>query len=111
MSDNSHAANDDRVSKNSLIIAVLIAVIGTIAILEFTGKIQHNAAKDDFSISSYQAILIKPGEEHLISRKPSNQTAQCINGYLFIKSDTDSQMQGLVVDYKNRGVRCPTTSH
>ena len=97
---------DDKVSKNTLIISVIAAVIGTIMALEFTGKIKHNEAKDDFSVSSYQAILIKKGEEHLISRKPSNQTAQCIDSYLFIGADDDSSMQGLIVDYKNRGVRC-----
>lgn len=98
--------DNDKVSKNTLIIAVIATVIATIAVLELTGKVKHNDAKSDYSISSYQAILIKKGEEHLISRKASEQTSQCINGYLFIQSDSDLTMLGLVVDYKNRGVRC-----
>lgn len=106
MTDTPTTANDDSVSKNTLIISIICAVIGTVAALEFTGKITHNEAKDEFPVSSYQAILIKKGEEHLISRKPSNQTAQCIDGYLFIESDDDSSMQGLIIDYKNRGIRC-----
>ncbi|UZE97004.1 hypothetical protein [Alkalimarinus alittae] len=106
MSENNVTANNDNVSKNILIISVLGAVFLTIAALELTGKIKHNEAKDEFPVSSYQAILIKKGEEHKISRKPSNQTAQCINEYLFITADDDSNMQGLIVDYKNRGVRC-----
>jgi len=103
---NEDASNNDKVSKNTLIIAVVAAVIATIALLEFTGKVKHNNAKGDYSISTYQAILINKGEEHLISRKPSEQTAQCIDGYLFIQSDSDLTMQGLIVDYKNRGIRC-----
>ncbi|WP_250654981.1 hypothetical protein [Alkalimarinus coralli] len=106
MSDTQTTSNDDKVSKNTLIISVICAVLVTITALEFTGKIKHNEAKDEQPISSYQAILIKKGEEHLISRKPSNQTAQCIDGYLFIQSDDDAALQGLIVDYKNRGVRC-----
>jgi len=106
MSESPATANNDNVSKNTLIISVIGAVIVTVTALEFTGKIKHNEAKDELPISSYQAILIKKGEEHLISRKPSNQTAQCIDGYLFIESDDDGLMQGLIVDYKNRGVRC-----
>ena len=101
-----NSSSNDNISKNTLIIAVIAAVIATIAILEFAGKIKHNEAKDDFSVSTYQAILINKGEEHLISRKPSEQTAQCIDGYLFIQSDSDLTMQGLIVDYKNRGIRC-----
>lgn len=106
MSESHATANNDNVSKNTLIISVVGAVIATVIALEFTGKIKHNEAKDELPVSSYQAILIKKGEEHLISRKPSNQTAQCIDGYLFIASDDDELMQGLIVDYKNRGVRC-----
>jgi len=105
MSD-TNTANNDKVSKNTLIIAVVAAVIATVVLLEFTGKIKHNDAKGDYSVSTYQAILIKKGDEHLISRKPSEQTAQCIDGYLFIQSDSDLTMQGLIVDYKNRGIRC-----
>lgn len=106
MSESQATANNDNVSKNTLIISVIGAVIATVTALEFTGKIKHNEAKDELPVSTYQAILIKKGEEHLISRKPSNQTAQCIDGYLFIESDDDVLMQGLIVDYKNRGVRC-----
>jgi hypothetical protein len=103
---NENSSNNDKVSKNTLIIAIVAAVIATVALLEFTGKVKHNEAKGDYSISTYQAILIKKGEEHLISRKPSEQTAQCVDGYLFIQSDSDLTMLGLIVDYKNRGVRC-----
>lgn len=106
MSESQAIANNDSVSKNTLILSVIGAVIATVTALEFTGKIKHNEAKDELPVSTYQAILIKKGEEHLISRKPSNQTAQCIDGYLFIESDDDVLMQGLIVDYKNRGVRC-----
>ena len=103
---NKNTPNNDSVSKNALIVAVIAAVIGTVALLEVAGKVKHNDAKGDYSVSTYQAILIKKGDEHLISRKPSEQTAQCIDGYLFIQSDSDLTMQGLIVDYKNRGIRC-----
>ncbi|MFD2231515.1 hypothetical protein [Alkalimarinus sediminis] len=105
MSEPKTTANNDSVSKSTLIASVIGAVVATVVALEFTGKIKHNEAKDEYPVSSYQAILINKGEEHLISQKPSNQTAQCIDGYLFIQSD-DDLMQGLIVDYKNRGVRC-----
>lgn len=109
MSDTNTPENNDSVSKNTLILSLFGAVIFTVGILEFSGRIKHNEAKDELPVGTYQAILIKKGEEQIISRKPSNQTAECINGYLFITSDDDSTMQGLIVDYKNRGVRCQIT--
>ena len=103
---NKDTPNNDSVSKNALIVAVIAAVIGTVALLEVAGKVKHNEVKGDYSVSTYQAILINKGDEHLISRKPSEQTAQCMDGYLFIQSDSDLTMLGLIVDYKNRGIRC-----
>ncbi len=76
--------------------------------LESNGLIQHNKEKDDYPVAEYKAIFIeKHGDsEYRLSHKPSNQTALCNQGYLFIQSDDNDGMQGLLVDYKNRGVRC-----
>ena len=101
-----NTSNNDNISKNTLIISIIASVIATVATLELSGKLTHNDVKDDYSISTYQAIIIEKDSEHLASRKPSEQSAHCIDGYLFIQSDSDLTMQGLIVDYKNRGIRC-----
>lgn len=98
--------DDDRVSKTTLILAVVATIVGTFLALEQVNMIRHNDNKDDMPIAEFRAIFIEPGQEQRISYKPSNQHAVCVDGYLFIKSDTDSGMQGIVVDYKNRGVQC-----
>ena len=74
--------------------------------------IKHNKDKSGFPISQYHAVLIDQDAEdpYPRSRKASNHTAQCIDGYLFIGSDDDVNLLVLVVDYKNRGVKCPTQS-
>ena len=99
---------EDKVSKLTLVIAVLAAVFVTFFILERNGLIQHNERKDDYPVAEYKAVFIEKQEnkQYRLSHKPSNQTAICNGGYLFITSDIDDGMQGLLVDYKNRGVRC-----
>lgn len=99
---------DDRVSRRTLIIAMLASVFVTFFFLEWNGLIQHNANKEDYPVAEYKAIFIEKQEDKLyrLSHKPSNQTAICNGGYLFITADLDDGMQGLLVDYKNRGVRC-----
>jgi hypothetical protein len=99
---------DDKVSKRTLVLAVFVSVFITFFTLEWNGLIQHNEIKDDYPVAEYKAIFIEKqdNKQYRLSHKPSNQTAICNGGYLFIASDTDEGMQGLLVDYKNRGVSC-----
>jgi hypothetical protein len=83
-------------------------VFVTFITLEMNGLIQHNKQKDDYPVAEYKAIFIESqdDEQYRLSHKASNQTANCNAGYLFITSDDNPKMQGLLVDYKNRGVKC-----
>ena len=100
--------NDDKVSKITLVLAIFASVALTIGVLEWQGLIQHTTAKDDYPVAEYKAVFIEKQEnkQYRLSHKPSNQTAICNGGYLFITSDVNDGMQGILVDYKNRGVRC-----
>ncbi len=101
-------ASNDSISKRTLVIAIFASVLFTIVILEWQGLIRHSENKDDYALSAYKAVLIEQQEnaQYLLSRKPSGQSARCIDGYLFIQADGNPAMQGLLVDYKNRGVKC-----
>lgn len=90
------------------IVAALAGVIASVVYLESQGLIKHNEHKDDYTLSQYQAIYIDQQEEgqYRLSRKASNQHAHCVNGFLFLRADENPGMQGLLVDYKNRGVKC-----
>ncbi len=105
----------EKASPNTAVVAIasaVIAVIITFVFLESQGRIKHNDDKADFPVSQYQAILIDQESEdpYRLSRKPSNQTAQCVDGYLLIGADDNKNLLGLVVDYKNRGVKCKLTT-
>lgn len=108
--ENEQTKADDKVSKRTLVIAIFASIGFTILALEWQGLIQHNVAKEDYPVAEYKAVFIEKQENKLyrLSHKPSNQTAICNGGYLFITSDVNDGMQGLLVDYQNRGVRCLT---
>lgn len=90
----------------SVIIGAVLGLIGSAIFFESQGLIKHNDNKDDYALSQYQAIFIDQAEHYRLSHKASNQHALCIDGYLFIRSDVNQAMQGLIIDYKNRGVKC-----
>lgn len=99
-----------RHSTRSLIFTAVIAIVGSVIMLEITGKIDHSDNKDNMPIGEFKAIQVSPGETFRMSSKASELHAVCENGYLAIAADIDSSYRGVLVDYKNRGIRCSRPS-
>lgn len=95
-----------RYTVRSLIATALGAVIATVVVLEASGRINHANNKDNMPVGEFEAIHVTPGEEFRMSPKSSELHAVCEQGYLAIAADIDPDFRGIVVDYKNRGVRC-----
>ncbi|MET4025794.1 hypothetical protein ABIE59_001319 [Marinobacter sp. MBR-99] len=102
--------NEARYTVRSLIVTGIVAIIGTVLVLEATGRIDHTEHKDHVPVGDFKAIHIQPGESFRMSRKSSELHAVCENGYLAIAADVDPSFRGILVDYKNRGVRCQRPS-
>ncbi|KMQ75710.1 hypothetical protein [Marinobacter subterrani] len=98
--------NEARYTVRSLIMTAVVAVIGTVLVLEVSGKIDHPVNKDHVPVGDFNAIHITEGETFRMSPKASELHAVCENGYLAIAADVDPAFRGILVDYKNRGVRC-----
>ncbi len=98
--------SDAKFTVKSLIVTAMATVIVTVVTLEMSGRIDHSNNKDHVPVGEFEAIHIKPGEDFRMSRKSSELHAVCEQGYLAIAADVDPSFRGILVDYKNRGVRC-----
>ncbi len=99
-----------RYSIRALIIAAFIAMVVTVVTLEMSGRIDHSGSKTDVPVGEFKAIHLTPGGDGVrMSPKSSELHAVCEQGYLAIASDVDPAFRGILVDYKNRGVRCGDT--
>ncbi|MEC7816413.1 MAG: kinase [Pseudomonadota bacterium] len=100
--------NDDdrRYTARSLILSAFVAIVGTVLVLQATGRIDHSDNKDHVPVGDFQAIHVKPDEPFRMSNRSSELHAVCEDGYLAIAADVDPSFRGILVDYKNRGVRC-----
>ncbi len=104
------SVNEKRYSARSLILTAIVAIVVTVVALEASGRIEHSENKGHMPIGEFEAVHLKPGEEFRMSRKPSELHAACVDGYLAIAADVDPSFRGVLVDYKNRGVRCARPS-
>lgn len=95
-----------RYSARSLIATAIGAVILTVIVLEASGRINHASNKDNVPVGEFEAIHVTPGEPFRMSPKSSELHAVCEQGYLAIAADIDPDFRGILVDYKNRGIRC-----
>lgn len=93
-------------SVRALLLTFFLTVVVTILVLESTGRIVHTEDKAEVPVGEFRAVYVGPREDYRMSPKPSELHAECYQGYLAIGSDTDSTLTGVLVDYKNRGVRC-----
>lgn len=99
-----------RFTVRSLIATAIGTAIATVVILEVSGRIDHSNNKDNVPVGEFQAIHVTPGDDFRMSPKSSELHAACEQGYLAIAADVDPDFRGIVVDYKNRGVRCSRSS-
>jgi hypothetical protein len=102
--------NSKLYTTRSLILTAVVAIVGSVLVLEITGKIDHSDNKENLPIGEFTAVRITPGESFNMSAKGSELHARCENGYLAIATDIDPSYLGVLVDYKNRGVRCSRSS-
>ncbi len=98
--------SEARFTVRSLIATAIGTIIATVIVLEASGKIDHSDNKDHVPVGEFEAIHIKPGEQFRMSPKSSELHAVCEQGFLAIAADVDPDFRGILVDYKNRGVRC-----
>ncbi|MBW4933894.1 kinase [Marinobacter sp. F4206] len=98
--------NEARYTVRSLIVTAIVTAVATVVMLEASGKIDHSDNKDHVPVGDFQAIHVTPDEPFRMSPKASELHAACENGFLAIAADVDPSFRGILVDYKNRGVRC-----
>lgn len=106
--------NEARFTVRSLIATAIGTIIATVIVLEVSGKIDHSDNKDHVPVGEFEAVHLTPGEDFRMSPKSSELHAVCEQGYLAIAADADPSFRGILVDYKNRGVRCsraPAPAH
>ena len=57
-------------------------------------------------IDQFQLLTLAPDYETRVSPKESGKEGFCVNGYLLLRPTNGNATAGILVDGKNRGIRC-----
>lgn len=101
-------------SEKSIKVAAISAVCSiliTVFALDFYGMIHHPRPETGFKLTEFRLLPVTENAESRMSSKPSGVYAECIQGYLFFRTEKDAQYQGFIVDHLKRGVECGAPGH
>ncbi len=97
---------DDRVERSTVILIVCGTIIAVMALLHMLGFLDMDFDGENPRVGEFSANYLEPGEELRMSSANTEMHARCVDGFLVIASDADPTMQGLLLDYRDRGIRC-----
>lgn len=90
-----------------IILGLFAGVIMTVLALEYYGFIQHSKAADAAVVEEFKLLDLSTEQDLKISPKSSGKIAMCIDGYILLRPDNGKDdVAGILVDSKNRGIKC-----
>lgn len=88
------------------ILTAIGTVIATVAALSYYGYVQFAKPEDALLLQEFTMVKTIPGQEYKASAKPADQVAHCIDDVLVLFDTQQKGLTGVLVDSKDRAVRC-----
>lgn len=102
---------EKRVSKDGdkvthMVMGLVAGIIISVVALEYYGYLRHTNEAETATIEEFKLLTLRPGYDVKTSSKPSGKTAFCSAGSLLMRSDKTPSAAGILVDSKNRIIKC-----
>ncbi len=89
-----------------LILTAVVSIAGTVACLGYYGYLHFAKPEDALRLEQFTFLKTVPGQEYRASVIPADPVAQCIDGLLVLFDTTQKGLSGVLVDERQRVVRC-----
>lgn len=94
------------VNPHHIILTAAISIAATVISLEYYGYLNHSREIDRLTPGHYRAIILEGNESFKMSPKDADTKAVCHQGYLTLNFSHNNKPAGILVDDKNRGIKC-----
>lgn len=103
-------SDDHEINKLPLILTALGTLLATVAILHFYGYLNFVREEEGLLVAEFSLVTVGTEEAGQVRSKPANQVAECVDGVLILHDSRHNGLSGLLVDDRQRIVRCDAQS-
>ena len=88
------------------IITIVLTILVAVATLWYYGYLNFSKPEDASVLKNFTLLKAVPGTDVRIKNDFASQEAKCINGILMLFDRLQKGADGLLLDSKNRPIRC-----
>lgn len=93
-------------NKKFIVLGFVLGLVVTVLTLEYYGYIRHSNVADTALIDEFRLLDLSTQADIKVSEKDAGKIAFCANGFLLLRPDNEKQVAGILVDRKNRPIKC-----
>ncbi|HDZ56096.1 MAG TPA: hypothetical protein ENI17_04715 [Pseudomonas xinjiangensis] len=89
-----------------LILTFMGTVLFTVMVLHFYGYLNYTQEEEGMLVAEFSLITVGSEEAGQLRSRAANQMAECVDGILVLHDGRHNGLSGLLVDARQRIVRC-----
>lgn len=99
-------SEQQEVNKLPYILTALGTLFLTMGILHFYGYLNFAREEEGLLVAEFSLVTIGSSEEGQLQAKAADHVAECVDGVLVLHAARHNALSGLLVDNRQRVVRC-----
>lgn len=97
-------------NKLPMILTAFATVIATVMVLYFYGYLNFSRGEEGMVVADFSLVTVGSVEAGQMRSRAANQVAECVDGVLILHDSRHNALSGLLVDSRQRVVRCNAQS-
>jgi|TARA_R110000796_G_scaffold248117_1_gene374375 hypothetical protein len=93
-------------NKLPLILTFFATVFATVMVLYFYGYMNFSREEQGMLLAEFSLVTVGSAEAGQMRSRAANQVAECVDGILVLHDNRHNGLSGLLVDDRQRVVRC-----
>lgn len=103
-------SEQQEVNKLPYILTALVTLFLTMGILHFYGYLNFAKEEEGLLVAEFSLITIGSSEEGQLQARAADHVAECVDGVMILHDSRHQGLSGLLVDSRQRVVRCNAQS-
>ena len=103
-------SDSKEISKIPMILTAFATVFATVMVLYFYGYLNFSREEKGMVVAEFSLVKVGSEEAGQLRSRAADQVAECVDGILTLHDSRHNALSGLLVDGRQRVVRCNAQS-